>query len=98
MRRGVFVSKRPCLAAPTEVLAESYSRTRVGIQADCDNHLCAFAEAMRFFGRLLVSFALFIHVLDRGFVNHQICCANAVDLEAGAIVPLDDSVNFLAIR
>src|ERR1700676_465092 len=41
--------------------------------------------------------ALFIHVLYRGLVDHQIGGAAAVHLQAGFVVPLDGSADLLAI-
>lgn len=42
-------------------------------------------------------FALFVHVLDRRFVDQQIGLAISGDFEAALVVPLDHAVNFLAI-
>src|SRR5579872_1407426 len=42
-------------------------------------------------------FALFVHVFDRWLENHQVGRADAVDLEAILVIPLDDAVDFLAV-
>src|SRR6476620_2217279 len=48
--------------------------------------------------RLALVFAFFEHVLDGGFVNHQIRFAIlAVHLDAIPVIPLDNAVNFFAV-
>src|SRR5271154_2363729 len=42
-------------------------------------------------------FAFFIHVLDRGLVDHQVGRTGAVHFEAALVIPLDYAVNFLAV-
>jgi len=41
--------------------------------------------------------ALFVHVLDGRFVDHQVGLSIAVQLDAGFVIPLDNAVNLLAI-
>src|SRR5450432_1605698 len=47
--------------------------------------------------KLSAVLALFIHVLDRGLVNHQVGGAAAVHLEAASVIPFDGSPNLFAI-
>src|SRR5579864_6809827 len=46
---------------------------------------------------LLPGLALFIHVLNGRFVDHQVGGAGAVHLDAGAVVPLDYAMDLLAV-
>src|SRR5437660_6761127 len=49
-------------------------------------------------GSLLPALSLFIHVLDRRLIDHQIRCADAVYLDAGLVIPLDGSVDFFIVE
>src|SRR5579864_6266731 len=46
---------------------------------------------------LLAGLALFVHIFDRGFVDHQIGGAGAVHLDASAVVPLDHAMDLLTV-
>src|SRR5262249_36479573 len=46
---------------------------------------------------LALVLAFFVHVLDGRFVDHQVGRAAPVNLDAIAVVPLDETVNLLAV-
>src|SRR5579862_438818 len=55
------------------------------------------AKKSRAHGLLPRVLAFLIHVLDRGFVDHEVGSAAAIHFEAALVVPLDHPADFLAI-